>query len=744
MSWLPSRVTALGGRFRLLVSGVDVTSFRGVPTSIDSYSSGDPFGDSTAQFTFGAITPFDDFTEPDLFWLQDYANVDLYWLPAVPYAPQYAGYAKAIDTLSGQLDVVTPSWLLDSGGNKTAPNQVKIWEGFLISPEVTADESNAQLQVSCQGALFQLDHYLQKPFYPAQPWPLEKLIADVFDHARKPNLRTGPLTPAYIQFPAGWSDKVPAFTARTPYTPVAKPGSLWTGYTSRQTGAWDHALTGFVQDQLTVMITSAKQGVASGNQWTLQHLRAGQGSGAGRQPVLQVRDRFRPPDVQCWVGQPGVRLQLTRDGTQAENVIYGQGTSVDGVTWRNAVISNDGSRTDYLPLAADPAVYPAQNNPRFHPGRFVTESNTIFDAGFSQAQAADTAQQMLHRDADPGWTGTVTLSTDPRSPAGTVVSRWQLHAGITLLLQGFAGTGARGYPLHVSAVEADPNQGTVQLTVDSRYRDLLTLDQARERTRDPLTPTKMLQVNRASVLIQDVQAPWDYTAGSGFCPKGSTHFYDHMPTVTDFPYASWTRAHPPHTYPSAYVTVRADAPTSRARWSVPIPILTSEKDTIVRTQFAVYDINGNVLPCPFHLSIYYNNVTVDAMPFDGTDYSPWRDGAFESINPTTGQPWPTNTKNIPDNSFIVGWGNKANGVLNRAGFSPGSEAAGNQPTGLLEDDSTWSFDNTSSGNKYYNLNAAPGQRQMASAITLYAAFYAEWDTPVFLAGRLYRQNPGVS
>src|SRR5262249_17530093 len=151
--------------------------------------------------------------------------------------------------------------------------------------------------------------YLQKPFYPPRPQPLESLIAGVFSKTSKPHLRTGPLI---VTFPAGWHKRVPNYTSHNTYTPDAKPRTLWTGDAARATGSWDRALTGFTQDLLAVMLTQDDSGVTPGNQWTVQQRRAA-GVVAGRTPVLQVRDRRRAPDFSLWLGTPGVSFSLTRD-----------------------------------------------------------------------------------------------------------------------------------------------------------------------------------------------------------------------------------------------------------------------------------------------------------------------------------------------------------------------------------------------------------------------------------------------
>lgn len=739
--WTFTRTAYSGGRFLLHVTkltpggrSVDVSTFRGAPTRLDSYSSADPFGDSTATFTFPSITAMDDLDAADLStWLGYYSDVDLWWAPVVADDGRYAPSERVVDPLSELGGFAAPYYLRDPSGRPTTRNAAKLWEGFVA---VLSFDDEGSLQIQCQGALFQVDRRLAKPFYPARPWPLERLIADEFDHAQRPDLRTGAFTTVW---PAGWARIVPAYVGGSAdvYAPMAKPGTKWTGYTARQTGSWDHALTGFIQDQLTVMITRPGDGVPAGNQWTLLQQRAAAGS-AGRTPVLQVRDRLRTPDFAVRLGTPGVKTSLSGDSTQSENVIYGSGTDVHGTVWRNAVVASDGSRTDYLPLAASRTVWPTHHNPAYQRGAMVSEANTMFGTGFAQADATDVARQQLARDSTPGWTGTITLSTDPSA----ALPRWQVQAGMTVLLQGFAGSGDRGVPFHVSAVQAAPNDGTVELTVDTRYRDLLTVQEALERTRDPLTPVKMLQVNRQSVMIPDVQSPWDYSAGSGFIPKASKAFHDFCPVADTFPYADWAGKHPPLRYPGWYVKCDAGNPQRKYRWAGPIPILTSEKGSISRTELACYDAYGRVLAIPFHLSIYYLPVTQSAMPRDAGGPSAFLDNAFESIDPNTGLEWPKGNYFAPPDSFIVGWGNQQNGVYNRAGFYPGSEADGASPTGLFVDGATWQYDNTN--NIEYNRYAQPGQRQRAAAVTLYAMIYAEYFESCYFMGRLFRANPGVS
>jgi hypothetical protein len=741
--WTWTRTAGLGGRFAVYVYNLtktgmrtDVTRVRGLPTGVN-YSSSDPFGDSTATLTFPGVTILDDLASPEFNgWLSNFANVDIYWLPAIPWSARYSTHVSPqINPLTGNIDVITPLYLRNSSGAVTSNNYVKVWEGFIASMDFNSGSGGGGLELQCQGALFQLDHYLQKPFYPARPYPLEGLIADAFSHAQKPHLRTQPLI---THFPTGWTKIAQAYTGGSAnvYSPVVKPGSKWTGVTTRNTGSWEHTLTGFVQDQLAVMITDNDSGVVPGNQWTINHARESATYPQGRQPILMVRDSHRAPDFSVWAAAPGVQLSLSSDSTQSANIVYGDGTDINGETWRNAVISNDGSRTDYQPLAASRLIYPPRDNLAFSKHTFASEAYVKFGSGFSQVDATSVAQQQLARDQQPGWSGSITLTVDP-SPT---LSRFLIRAGMTVLIKGFAGTGADGYPFHIAAVSVDVDAQSVSLTVDTRYRDLLTVAEAQARTRDPLNPVRMLQVNKTSVLVQDIQAPWDYKAGSGFIPKASTTFYAHKPNTDPFPYFSWAYKHQPLHYPQYYVKIPAAAKTSAGRWSACIPILTAEKFTIARTEAFLVDVYGRPLKYPFHLSFYSTFVTYRDMPREGNNISPYIDGAFETVNPKTGQPWDKGNFLAPNASFIIGWGNKANGIYQRAGFSPGSEVAGGNPTGVFFDDSPWNWDNTN--NKDYAAYAKPGSKQQASAITIYAMFYCEAPVTAYLTGRLYRQNPG--
>jgi len=769
MDWHVGTVTtSTGGRFQLVITGrgksgapADVTVLRGAVTQIQSYADADPFGDATAELTFPALTPFDDLDATDLHtWLMEGASVDIYWRPAIKASTAgYPGYRRILDPLTDQGDIITPEGIHNSAGHYLRANRRKVWEGYIASIKATADETSFGLPVTCQGALFQVDRYRAAPFYPPDPWPMEALMVGQFSTASRPQLRTRNLIVCY---PTGWARKIPKYVAYggTPVTPHGRPGDLYSGLATRNTGSWNPALTGFCQDLLTVMITRRGDGARSGNQWTIGHYRANQTlpdgvnakgkrlyrSGTlsgGRQPVLQVRNRYAAANFAVWLGAPGVSVDLDRDSTQAVDVIYGDGIDIDGQTWRNAAVNDNTTRTSYLPLAADQSVYPYKERGR-NTDVMPLEGYTKYGNGFSVEDGISIAEQQLAFNMTPGWQGTITMKTDP-SPT---LSRWEIHSGMVVLLRGFMGSGEGGMKFHIASCTHAPEQGSITMTVDTRFRDLLTVEESLQRTRDPLTPVKMLQVNQSSTLIEDVQAPWDYNAGSGFIPTKSRKFFKLKPNSDQFPWTVSTHRYPPSVYGDFYVgPVHAAAKTSSGRWYGPVPVITSAKDTIARTEFVCVDFYGRPKRIPFHVSFYYVNVKVWSMPHLHGSYSPYQLNAFEKVDPVTGTR--VNPLLWPNDKFIIGWGNNSptlshpTGQMDRPGFWPGRETSGTRPTGRFVDDFVWDYDLTSQ-RQYFEAANPPGKHWKDTDVSLYAMFYAEANESVYFIGRLFRQNPGAT
>jgi hypothetical protein len=718
MKWAFEQTRGVGGYFVVVFTvpgkaGRDVTYFRDVPVEIMSYSSGDPFGDSVASLRFPQITGFDDFGTGDLEWLSTNASVDIYYRDAA-----YDADGDLINSLTQKKNRAyhAPEW------------DDVVFQGFIASFDISQSSSEASLTVQCQGALFQVDRMISKPFFPARPYLHENLIARQLSPTRHPSLRTKALgTP---QFPAGWNTKMPSGAA-TVYTPIgAKPGQNIVGFWTRQTGDFSRPLTGFIQDLLAVMFTKDDCGVKPGDKWTLM-------LGANRTPHLKIRSSdpdVAPPDFELYYGQIGVDLNLSSDISQATNVIYGEGTSLDGVEWKNTIVSNDGKTTEYVPLAHMGTVYPEGKdvNPNFVAGQILNESYIRYGSAMGQDQAEIAAQKQLQQFSSPGWAGSITLRTDPVG-----ISRWRLKAGMNVLVKNLVGSGSDGVLLHIAEVTQSPNDGSVSLKVDSRYRDLLTLEEVFNRTRDPLTPAKLLRVNRRSIPIEDLHAPWNYAAGSGFMPYLNRNFFKDLNANDKFPWEAQAKKYPPGRYPHYYVQVNAKAKKRADRWTIgtQFPILLSEKGGSRLLQIAAYDRYGTRVKVEFHFSLYYVAVHPNDMPRDKYGPSPFIEGAFYETDPT-GVPWPKGYYLSPQPTMIEGWGNKEQ----PAGYSPGRKSDGYAKTGLLTDEAsfTWDFP---ARNPEFVQNTQTGKKNPPSAYTAYGAIYCEYPTDVFFVGRIFRIDP---
>lgn len=694
----------------------EVTYFRGVPLKLQSYSYGDPFSDAIAEIVFPQITPFDDPTSPALWFINEWTHYDIYWVPAT-----------GTQTSSRDVQVIHPKTQKKTLWLNYASKGDPIWEGFSVS----YTPSDQGMQIQLQGALYQLDRYLAKPFYPNRPVVMERLIKKLFNPNRR-KLETKRLK--YV-WPDGWTKTFPTDDPRTPYTPKGvDPGDNWTGMATRSTGTWDRALTGFIQDLLSQMYTDEDSGVDAGNQWTIRKY-------PGRQPKLEVRDRFRVPDFEIWYGTPGVDVSLTRDGMSTVNIIYGQGTSFDGVPWSRARYLNDGKYTDYTPAAFDPHYYPYEDEAVKKKEGMPSETLIKFGNGVGEDQGVSASQKMLMRDMDPGWTGEITLKTDVDG-----YIKWKIVAGMTLLLKGWAGN-MEGVRLHISEAIHSPEAGTVQLRVDTRYRDLLTLEQVQATVRDPLTPVKMLQVNKRTLLIEDILVPWDYNA-SGMIPIGSKKFFNNLEEYATFPWEKWTKKFPPKDNEEFYIRSNANANDSKNRWAAK-KVLLSQAGSARSIQVMAVDRNGNILQVPFHVSIYYDEaVKYPRSQGEASEaVSPFLPNHFQNIAPD-GSQWGPNDNYVPDPSMIVGWGTEEQ----PAGYSPNRKTDGSDPTGLLIDESTWSWNMAQLryGNfdGYWQEDEEDRKKRdrlnnKVEARSVWVHVYAEHTDDVYFIGRIYRFEPGT-
>lgn len=710
-----------GGFFRVIVTppngtAQDVTFFRDAPTQINSMSTVDPFGCATAQVTFPAITSRDRGGSGDLKWLIPNANIDIVYFDAETRKPT--------------------EWA---------------WEGFIVSEEIQA----AERSITCKGALFQLDNFMAAPSYPQQPIPYELLIKQSFDPTFNPSLRTKPLK---IEYPEDWATIVPTYTADTPW--YLRPwgvqsGDRWTGLTTRSSGTWEPRLTGHIQTLLSVMYTDA------GGQWTVRH-------DPGRSPVLRVRPALRYPTEQTLVvdnGAFGVDVRVSRDFTQSTNVVYAQGQDLAGTTFSGMQVTSDGKTTFFEPFAATPQVYPASDtNPRLLPYMMRKESMLQIPQGIDEIAARDIAAQQVRKHADPGFTGSITLTSDPLKN-GKPFSRMLIRAGDTIQVRGLVGS---DIIFHVADSTVNVQEETVTLSIDSKFRDTLTVDEVKARTRDALDPVRLLQTGRYSVTVQDLIKPWSYSDGSGIVPSGGKQdatdlFNKLMPTTAQFPWQEWTTKYPPSKYPQYYIKINPKSADATKNWSgvdrdgvavASVPVKMSQAGSIRLSQIAAYNAAGEVVPVRFHVGVYGNSgVNPQTMPMIPQDWVNTKEGGLTGY--LAGQRYPffpnafeqqlaDGTEQGNANYLLaaqadqaIAWGN----YYEPAGFSPGLKSRGAPKSGRLVDETSWSFDtSTQTGFDKYNVQ---NTQKNPTVGMMYVMIYCDdqGNQPVYFLGRFYRQEP---
>jgi|GEM_PF-6743626 len=714
---------SVAGYWRVLVypygtrgsTPLDVTFVRGAPTLVDSLGTSDPFGPTTAALTFTAITVLDRLGAGDIAWCGPETDVDICWFLPDQEEPVYR------------------------------------WEGYFASFEQSSSGAESSLSVTCRGAMFQVDNWLAKPEYVYQPIPYEVAIARTF--AQVADSRLAALS---VEWPDWWAKKF----ALTDYTnqplylrPVGvEDGANWSGYLTRSTGSFDPGLTSYIQGLLANMHTEFGQFTVMLDQ--------------GRRPVLRHRNRTNKPDENTLVIdalQPGVTLGFSRDFTQQLNVVYGQGKSINGSTFSGMKVSADGTRIQYEPYAYRREVYPTDMNDWYDRSIMRKEVSLSFFEGVSEAEARQISRSHLQRFADPGATGSISLSTDALTTTGYLP--WYLiRAGMTVQVKGLFGI-PEGVFFHVT--EATVGQDSVELTVDSKFRDQLTVQEVRMRTRDSLAPIRLLTVGQYKPNIPDMLFPWSYSDGSGFMPKAAKDLFSGMPSSVGYPWTDWTRQRPPSDpkWSSCYVRIgpasdNADENWASARQSLsdfqPIPIRMSQSGEASLVQVAAFDRNGNILKVPFHVSFYKTNGTsYTSMPMltmdEAAQFPPYKAGqhypffkqAWEEFTPE-GQKVNTETvQAVPTAQLLAGYGN----FYEKAGFWPSSSAVPSaEPTGLFSDSSGFSWDLTDA---VYGVDPQRSQQENLAdpnRADIQAMIYcdAQGTQEVFFLARIFRKEPGTA
>lgn len=707
----------------------EITIFRNAPVVIESASTQDPFTHQRASISLAQVTVFDTPGQGDLDWLVPDSDIDIVWQNVGSYEFDWR------------------------------------WEGYIASYQFSISGASSTFQIDLRGALYGLDDYLAIPSFPKRPVPYEILIAQAFDQREHP----AHLGQFRVLWPSWWEHRVPEVSDKD-YLRFLKPwgvttGQRWTGFTSRSTGSWEPALTGHVQGLLSVMFAEG------GAQWSVRNR-------GYRRPELYLREIPKRDDldiIEIQLGAPGVDFSGSRDYTQRASVIYGQGVDDAAVSYSGMVVSPDGKTTSYRPFAFTPQTWPRQQNPNYNRNMKAKEVMIRFQDGVDQISAQKIALGQLQRFNEPGITGSILLTSDVRYSDGYLCPRMLIQAGATIRIKGLFGI-SEGVLVHVISADADFNSLTMSLEFDTKYRDQLTVEEVKARTRDALTPLRSLQTGKYSNTVQDLVLPWSYTEGSGCVPLGAKDFFNEkLPSTAEFPYEEWTTQNPPTSQASKNYYIRinpTDLGNSTNNWSgvgrenatyrLAIPIRMAQAGTIRATQIAAYDGNGNVKPVRFHVSVYKNSgVGPNDLPrfpsnpettginflepqglvvnYDVGQANPFFEDAWETVredgtiinNPAY--------STAPNAQPIVGWGH----YYEPAGYSPGRFSRGAARTGMLVDEAQW---NWAFDEKDLNLYQPNDNVNLEYAGMLFVQIFCDEQstTPVYFMGRFIRSEPGTS
>lgn len=681
----------------------DLTLFRGAPTEVLEMSTSDPFGPATATLKFPKVSIFDRRGAGDLWWCVPEANVDIAWV------------------VDGEVRYM--------------------WEGYAVSFEYGVDAASSSLTIQCVGALRQMDNYLATPQFLYAPTTFENAILMQFDG--RPDLR---LTAPRISWPSWWTK-----TFSPDENLYGKPwliptgvavGQKWSGQVTRYTGQFEQALTGYIQQLLSSMHTDR-------GQFTLALDR-------GREPVLRHRDWLTEPNdltLEVDLLWPGVTLTMTEDHTQKLSAVFVQGKTLSGVTFSGMQVTNDGKRTYYEPYAARRDVHPQSNNVWLNPAVMRKEVQLSAADGMSATDAKTLARTHLQRFSSPGYTGSLTINTDPMLN-GLAFPRQAITAGMSVLVRSIFGS-PDGLLFHITQTGLGAD-GMMSLTLDSKFRDQLTVQEVMLRGRDALTPTRMLSSGSWQPNVPDMLFPWSYEMGAGYVPWGSHNLFRGIGTYEQFPWVNWTQAHPPKDpqWRDHYVHIGPTSSNADENWSKAFPVLLSAAGSSRLVQVAAFDRDGNQLQVGFHFSLWgSNSIDATAGPVIPAEHSalvgypagqhhPFFPGAWETVDENGVAQNPLTPQAEATASLMVAWGN----YYEQAGYWPStSSTVGATPTGLFVDEVSINWDLTQlAGAVNPQETAAINTADMNRAM-VYGMIYCEEQLTedVYFLGRIYRLEPGT-
>jgi hypothetical protein len=489
------------GTIRVTINGIDMTYFRGTPCTLTRCVETEPFGWASAELYFPNITPYE----------------------------TSANYLVA----PGLNIEVT---LLNLNGDVTET----LFEGFIIEREGIAEEAGkVGTKLTCMGALYQADFTLAMKRLIVEPEDIARRIFGRLESVpgyRYQNVPRDSVITGIMDTTSGnWQPILTGYIQELLSTATTDTGEQWTLTCGpnrtvilklKDTTTVNHTVTlgtpgisvTFHKDESQKTTTIYGHGVDADNN-AFANLRFPYAAINQQDHDFPYTDLnatlhlgTKDSDTDTGHGVTVLQKRLQRMGllkikrqnmgtigSGTVNAITGAqrqaGIPADGIvdaqTW--TAIFQQGNTLEeafYQPFATvletEQYLYNGLGqktgpNPDWNPNLLRIERYRTFTDGFTKDEASRSAFAEIVRDKDAAWTGTIKMRVDAESTI-----RYQHHAGHNILVKGWEGTNLL---LHIASVTRDEN-GNITMQVDTKARDMLTLDEIEKRNNENTGPVR--------------------------------------------------------------------------------------------------------------------------------------------------------------------------------------------------------------------------------------------------------------
>lgn len=516
----------------IFINNRDVTYFRDAPVTFGEWTSSQPEGDESASIDFPQLTPVDEAGVGELAWLKHDAPVEIVIVtPEGVRLQQFSGHLVSDNTGSSD-SAISSGWHV---------------EGTLAQGAYVGHRVPSVLAPTDIGTLIAKDYNSVV----SRRYAAFKKVTTGIKSTQRGSDSDSVNDYAQALLGTAWTSDARQWTIKR----TSKPRAYAIGLKDRTTPHWTVTFgapgiaTDLTRDSTEVVNAIYGRGVGTNGYswagWCFPGLRKDDAPAypyASPGTVISIGDTDAGTltgrgitDWQERARELGYRISTdgvysSSDAETCREIQERYGLLIDGIvgpqTWAAtfAVGSNAGSLSGAYrrPLAisssVDPHLYTADGdvkgiNPNYLRSVIRRERWIDYGPGVTKAQATADARRELARDSVPGWTGTITLTTDPHEG-----DKWQMFEGQNVRVLGWRGATLM---VHIVSVSKNLREGTVTLTVDSKARDAMTLSAIMVRDRDSkVDPSRRPgNVNRRSRQAHDTVVEFDGESGAGVIPR---------------------------------------------------------------------------------------------------------------------------------------------------------------------------------------------------------------------------------